>query len=298
MQKEESVKPAGNQKVIKVINQKVINQKVINQKVINQKVINQKVINQKVINQKVINQKKINQKDGVKILLVEGNKNVDKKICTYLERDSFYVKPTYTGKEALRSVQEEKFDLILLDIMLPDCNGMEVIQSIRQKSIVPIIIVTSQNNVVDKAMGLNMGADDYVTKPVSISELSARIKANIRRATEYNNRTRAENAIIKIKDLEINISSHTVKREEQELGLTCTEFEILKLLAMTPGRSFSKEEIYTHVWKEPYFYGDNSLNVHMNRLRNKLRLNANNNNAEDYIKTIWRVGYQIPLVEA
>ena len=171
--------------------------------------------------------------------------------------------------------------------MLPQINGFELIKKIREISTIPIIIITAKNSDHDKARGLSMGADDYVTKPFSIVELSARIKANIRRVAMYDVQTPTEN-IIQLKDLQIDLSAHIVKRGTDFIDLTRTEFDILVYLLKNRNRALSKESIYQKIWKEPYYGNENVLNTHMNRLRNKLK-----NGDGEYIKTLWGIGYKI-----
>ena len=153
-----------------------------------------------------------------------------------------------------------------------------------------IIIITAKDTDTDKVMGLNVGADDYVVKPFSLIELTARIRANIRRRMQYDNTVRKDR-ILTYKDLEINISKRTVTQSGRPLQLTRTEFDILSLLAANPGRAFSKEALYELVWKEPYYGEENVLNSHMNRLRAKLKNPANPEIV--YIKTLWGIGYKM-----
>ena len=166
---------------------------------------------------------------------------------------------------------------------------MEIIKNIRQGSNIPIIIITAKDNDTDKSLGLNLGADDYVVKPFSLIELTARIKANIRRAETY--QTSPKNAMIKMKDLEIDAVRHTVKRQEKFIELTPIEFEILYLLAAHPGQAFSKERLYELIWKEPYFGNENVLNTHINRLR--LKLKQGTEDTTTYIRTLWGIGYKM-----
>lgn len=226
-----------------------------------------------------------------KILLVEDDKKISDMVYDYLTSELYEVEIMYDGWNAIEIFKKKDFELVLLDLMLPDCSGMDVIKAIRKISTIPIIIVTAKDSDVDKTMGLNLGADDYVTKPFSLIELSARIKANIRRATKYIGKELVEDDIIKFKDLEVNISQHKVKRKDVTLNLTHTEFEILKLLTTNLGRAFSKEQIYNIIWKETYYGNENVLNSHLNRLRNKLRQEDADSN--DYIKTLWGIGYKM-----
>ena len=155
---------------------------------------------------------------------------------------------------------------------------------------VPVIIVTAKDSDTDKMMGLNLGADDYITKPFSLVELLARMKANIRRATVYSTSESTQKKVIRYRDLSIHLSEYQVRREGKDLNLTHTEFEILKLLVTNQGRAFSKEQLYHAVWKEPYYGNENVLNTHMNRLRNKLSCGEEK---KAYIRTLWGIGYKM-----
>ena len=226
-----------------------------------------------------------------KILLVEDDKNISEMITEYLINDTYEITQVYDGESAIDEFRAHSYDLVLLDLMIPKINGMNVMKKIREHDVTPIIIITAKDNDTDKAMGLGFGADDYLTKPFSLIELSARIKANIRRVTKYNKeKSGHEDEIIYVKDLEINIYKHSVIKEGKQLNLTCKEFEILKLLASNLGRVFSKEQIYNQVWKDTYYGDENVINVHMKRLRNKLSDGKSN---FEYIKTLWGIGYKM-----
>lgn len=222
-----------------------------------------------------------------KVLIIEDDADIREMLTDYLEGDGYEITTSSDGLSIGVDINIMEYELILLDLMLPKINGFELIKKIRKISIVPIIIITAKNSDHDKAMGLSLGADDYVTKPFSIVELSARIKANIRRVSMYDVQTSTEN-VIHLKDLQIDLYSHIVKREEELIDLTRTEFDILVYLSKNKNRALSKENIYQSIWKEPYYGNENVLNTHMNRLRNKLK-NGNN----EYIKTIWGIGYKI-----
>ncbi|MEW9095508.1 MAG: response regulator transcription factor [Clostridiaceae bacterium] len=226
-----------------------------------------------------------------KILLIEDDKNISEMVTEYLINDIYEVTQVYDGESAIDEFRAHSYDLVLLDLMIPKINGMDVMKKIREHDVTPIIIITAKDNDTDKAIGLGLGADDYLTKPFSLIELSSRIKANIRRVTKYmKDKSSDENKIIYVKDLEINIYEHSVIREGKQLNLTFKEFEILKLLASNLGRVFSKEQIYNQVWKEPYYGEENVINVHMKRLRNKL---SNDKSDIEYIKTLWGIGYKM-----
>ncbi|MCM1026445.1 MAG: response regulator transcription factor [Roseburia sp.] len=224
-----------------------------------------------------------------KILLVEDDSSICEMVSGYLSGEGFSAEPFYSGRDALRAFCEDgSYALVLVDLMLPDLSGMEVIKEIRKTSAVPIIILTAKDSDTDKAMGLNLGADDYVVKPFSLIELAARIRANIRRAAGYDSQPEE---VIRIRDLEIYPSAYTAKAAGVSLDLTRTEFEILLLLASHPGQAFSRERLYELVWKEPCFGEENVLNTHINRLRAKLKNASGGDTA--YIKTLWGIGYKM-----
>lgn len=224
------------------------------------------------------------------ILLVEDDKNVREMVCDFLTSENYNVITAIDGQTAIDIFKEHPFDIVLLDLMLPKSSGFEVLKYIRSVSVIPVIITTAKDSDTDKMMGLNLGADDYITKPFSLVELLARIKANIRRATVYNNSDNSIDNVIKYKDLIINVSKYTVSKKGVDLNLTHTEFEIIRLLATNQGRAFSKEQLYNTIWKETYYGNESVLNTHINRLRNKLSDGTDKNN---YIKTLWGIGYKM-----
>ncbi|HGH0642955.1 TPA: response regulator transcription factor [Clostridioides difficile] len=172
------------------------------------------------------------------ILLVEDDKNIREMVYDFLISENYSVKTAIDGNTAIEIFKNYSFDIILLDLMLPKSSGFEVLKYIRSVSVVPVIITTAKDSDTDKMLGLNLGADDYITKPFSIVELLARIKANIRRATVYSSSRNSEDMVIQYKDLIINISKYVVSKNGIDLNLTHTEFEIVKLLATNQGRAF------------------------------------------------------------
>lgn len=224
-----------------------------------------------------------------KLLIVEDDIHISEMVGDYLTGEGFEIIPVYSGRQAVEILERERFDLALIDLMLPEYSGFDIIKHIRKSSTIPIIIITAKDNDADKAMGLNLGADDYVTKPFSIIELSARIKAHIRRAIQYNQDSAEQ--IIEVKDLKIYTRQYKVEKNGREISLTQTEFGILALLASNLGRAFSKEQIYNQIWKEPYYGNERVLNSHMNRLRNKLK--GQEGTDTEYIKTLWGIGYKM-----
>lgn len=224
------------------------------------------------------------------ILLVEDDKNIREMIYDFLASENYTVVTAIDGQTAIDLFKDYEFDIVLLDLMLPKSSGFDVLKYIRSVSVIPVIIATAKDSDTDKMMGLNLGADDYITKPFSLVELLARIKANIRRATVYSSADNSRDKVIQYKDLTINVSKYTVSKNGADLNLTHTEFEIVRLLATNQGRAFSKEQLYNAIWKEPYYGNENVLNTHINRLRNKLSDSADKNN---YIRTLWGIGYKM-----
>lgn len=222
-----------------------------------------------------------------KILIIEDDADIREMLIDYLSGEGYEITAYADGAFFRPDTDITDYALVLVDLMLPKINGFELIKKIRETSTIPIIIITAKNSDHDKARGLSLGADDYVTKPFSIVELSARIKANIRRVAMYDVQTPTEN-IIQVKDLRIDLSAHIVKRGTDFIDLTRTEFDILVYLSKNRNRALSKESIYQKIWKEPYYGNENVLNTHMNRLRNKLK-----NGDGEYIKTLWGIGYKI-----
>lgn len=226
-----------------------------------------------------------------KILLVEDDIELSDMLKNYLINDGFDVKTAYDGQEAITKFNNEKFDLLLLDIMIPKIDGMTVLKKIREKNTIPILIISAKDTDLDKALGLGFGADDYISKPFSLVEVSARIKANIRRATKYiNTENEKNNNILYVKDLEIDLLNFVVNKNGENLRLTLREFDILKLFATNKNRVFTKVQIYEFIWKETYYGDENVINVHIRRLREKIEDDPSN---PIYIKTLWGIGYRM-----
>lgn len=226
-----------------------------------------------------------------KILLVEDDANISEMVSDYLINEGFDVKVAFDGGEALQMFESDTFSLVLLDWMIPKLDGMGVMKRIREKSLTPIMIVSAKDSDGDKAMGLGFGADDYLTKPFSLVELSARIKANIRRATKYivaEEKTSPQ--IIKVRELEIDLEKYEVRKNGQVIKLTSKEFEILKLFATNKNRVYTKAQLYQAVWQDEYYGDDNVINVHIRRLREKIEDDTSN---PTYIKTLWGIGYKM-----
>ncbi|MBC8062071.1 MAG: response regulator transcription factor [Clostridiaceae bacterium] len=228
-----------------------------------------------------------------KILLIEDDISISEMVKNYLTKEGFMVTTAFDGEEGLLKFVSKDFDLILLDLMMPKLDGIETMKIIREKSSIPILIVSAKDSEVDKAIGLGLGADDYIAKPFSMIEISARIKASIRRATKYSNSDkREETQIIRVGKLVIDLSNFLVSKNGEALQLTSKEFDILKLFVHNPNRVFTKAQIYSSIWNEEYYGDENVINVHMRRLREKIE---DNPSTPQYIKTLWGIGYKLEV---
>ncbi|ABY45524.1 response regulator transcription factor [Bacillus mycoides] len=226
------------------------------------------------------------------ILLVEDDISIQEMVETYLVKEGFQVTIASDGEEGVNAFLKGSFDLIILDIMMPKLDGLEVVRIIREKSAIPILMMSAKDTDVDKAVGLGLGADDYICKPFSMIELAARVKAGIRRSTKYS-AVESKDEAIQIGDLIIDPINFTVEKKGRQLKLTLKEFEILKLFVKNQNRVFTKAQIYTLVWNEEYYGDDNVINVHMRRLREKIESDPSN---PEYIKTLWGIGYKLEVM--
>ena len=224
------------------------------------------------------------------ILLVEDDQSICEMVEKYLTKEGFSITTATDGEQAILEFSKNSFDLILLDIMLPNLDGLEAMKIIREKSSIPIVIMSAKDQDIDKALGLGLGADDYISKPFSMIELLARVKAAIRRATKYSSHQEKAENIIHIGDLTIDITNFSVTKKKEPIKLTSKEFEILKLFATNRNRVFTKEQIYHYVWNEEYYGDENIINVHMRRLREKIE---DDPSKPQYIKTLWGIGYKL-----
>ena len=211
--------------------------------------------------------------EETKILVVDDEKEIADLLELYLISDGFQVKKAYDAQEGLRIMKEEKIDLVLLDIMMPNIDGLEMCRRIRETNNVPIIMVSAKTQELDKIVGLTTGADDYVTKPFNPLELMARVKSQLRRYRDLNpaQEKKSESAVIQVKNLTINKETHQVFVDGESVKLTPIEFDILYLLATHPGRVFSTDEIFEKVWNEKVYEANNTVMVHIRRLRGKMK---------------------------
>ena len=228
-----------------------------------------------------------------KILIVDDEKEIRDLIEIYLKSEGYETLKAADGVEALNILNKEEPDLIILDVMMPRMNGIDACLKIREERQMPIIMLSAKSEDVDKILGLNMGADDYLTKPFNPLELIARVKSQLRRFYKLNPKVKAkeeEGNIINIDDMKINLDTHEIFIGDNEVKLTPTEFDILVLLAKNKGKVFSIANIYESVWNQEFLESDNTVMVHIRKIREKTEENPRK---PKFIKTVWGVGYKI-----
>lgn len=227
------------------------------------------------------------------VLIVEDDKDICDGIEVYLKNQGYIVHKAYNGQEGLNIVRTEKIHLMLADIMMPVMDGITMLMQMRMEHFdFPVIMLTAKSEEVDKVMGLNMGADDYITKPFTPLELIARVNSQIRRYTKYlglPDDTEEKSNVYRIGGLELNEDTVHVTVDGEPVKLTPMEFKILRLLMQNPGKVFSAEEIYTRIWNEKAINTD-TIMVHIRNLREKIEYNPKN---PKYIRVVWGVGYKI-----
>lgn len=222
------------------------------------------------------------------ILVVDDEKEITDLIEIYLTTENYQVTKRYDASTIEQDI--EGVDLVILDIMMPNINGLAACQMIREKANIPIIMLSAKSSDADKIIGLNLGADDYMTKPFNPLELVARVKSQLRRFTTLNPNPQTATDLILIRNLCIDQKKHIVTIRGENATLTPIEFEILVLLCSHPNIVFSMEEIFEKVWKERYYDSNNTVMVHIRKLREKIEKNPR---YPEYIKTVWGVGYKV-----
>lgn len=231
-----------------------------------------------------------------RILIVDDEKEIRDLVDIYLKGEGYETLKAENGEEALNLLEKEKVDLIILDIMMPKVNGIEACLKIREEREMPIIMLSAKSEDMDKILGLNTGADDYLTKPFNPLELVARVKSQLRRYKRFNKTSNERNTMttfentLEVEDITINLETHEVFKDGEEIKLTPTEFDILVLLAENRGKVFSIENIYNSVWKQEFMQSDNTVMVHIRKVREKIEEDPRK---PKYIKTVWGVGYKI-----
>lgn len=223
-----------------------------------------------------------------RILVVDDEKVIVKGIRFSLEQDDMIVDCAYDGEEAVHMAQNGNYDMILLDVMLPKLTGFEVCQAIREFSSVPIIMLTAKSEDMDKILGLEYGADDYITKPFNILEVKARIKAILRRMQNGKNRNEENGKVIQIGDLKLDCEGRRLYIQEEEINLTAKEFDVLELLVNNPNKVYSRENLLKLIWGADYPGDVRTVDVHIRRLREKIERNPSE---PCYVHTKWGVGY-------
>jgi DNA-binding response OmpR family regulator len=224
------------------------------------------------------------------ILLVDDEKEILDLLEIYLKNEGYCLLRAQNGLEALETLRRREIDLIILDIMMPQMDGIQACMKIREEKNMPIIMLSAKSQDMDKILGLSTGADDYMTKPFNPLELVARVKSQLRRYKRLNHAAPSLEEEIEIDDLVINTSTHEVRVDGREVKLTPREFAILELLARNRGIVFSIRNIYESVWNEPFYDSDNTVMVHIRKIREKLETTPRQ---PKYIKTVWGVGYKI-----
>lgn len=220
-----------------------------------------------------------------KVLVVDDEKLIVKGIRFSLEQDGMEVDCAYDGEEALQKIKDSEYDIILLDVMLPKLNGFEVCQQVREFSSVPIVMLTAKGEDMDKILGLEYGADDYITKPFNILEVKARIKAIIRRTAP---KRKEEVKVIESGDMRLDCDGRRVYAAGKEINLTAKEFELLELLILNPNKVYSRENLLKLIWGVDYPGDVRTVDVHIRRLREKIE---DNPSEPKYVHTKWGVGY-------
>lgn len=224
------------------------------------------------------------------ILIVDDEEDIRDLLEIYLVNEGYCVIKTENGIEALDVLKREEIDLILLDVMMPKMDGIQACMKIRKDKNVPIIMLSAKGEDIDKILGLNTGADDYVTKPFNPLEIVARVKSQLRRCAMISEHREAKSEEIEIGGLQINTATHQVKVDEVEIKLTPTEFSILEVLARNRGRVLNTKLIYESVWNEPAYESENTVAVHIRNIREKIEINTKE---PKYIKVVWGVGYKV-----
>ena len=224
-----------------------------------------------------------------KILIVDDERDIVDFISDYLVGEGYSIIKAYDGAEALEKLRLEHPDLVLLDIMMPRLDGFEVCKQIRTESPVPVLMVTAKGSDVDKIVGLEIGADDYISKPFNPRELIARVKAILRRTYRQDYQPQSQTATLEYKELSIDVARRKVTIQNKELELTMKEFDLLLFLMKNPGRVYSRDSLLDYVWGQDCFVGARTVDVHIRRLREQIEEDASQ---PEYIKTVWGVGYK------
>ena len=227
------------------------------------------------------------------ILVVDDDKEIVDSISIFLQNDGYYVIKAYDGMEAMERLNDNEVHLILLDVMMPKMDGIKALLKIREKRNIPVILVSAKSEDTDKIIGLNMGADDYITKPYNPLELLARVKSQLRRYTTLGNMDQKNGNVIQVGSLRLDTDKKELTVDEEAIKLTPIEYKIVELFMNNLGRVFSIDEIYEKVWNEPSFNADNVVAVHIRRIREKIEINPKE---PRYLKVVWGLGYKVEKI--
>ncbi len=224
------------------------------------------------------------------ILVCDDDKEIVEAISIYLKQEGYDIVPAYNGKEALQLMKEKEIHLVVLDIMMPELDGIHALLKLREESSIPVILLSAKSEDVDKILGLNVGADDYITKPFNPLELVARVKSQLRRYTQLGGMETGNDNVLVNGAITMDREQKLVTVDGEPRKLTPTEFKILQLLMENVGTVFSSSQIYERIWEEDAYATDNIVSVHIRRIREKIEIDPKN---PDYIKVMWGVGYRM-----
>ena len=233
--------------------------------------------------------------ESYNILVVDDDREIVRSLAKLLEVEGYQVYKAYHGLEALDILMERQIHLILLDVMMPKLNGISALMKIREKNNIPVIMLSAKTEESDKVLGLSMGADDYVTKPYNTAELMARVKSQLRRYFSLGAASdRQDEDVLKNGGLTLNRNTKILLVDGEQVRLTATEYKIVELLMSHPGYVFSAEEIYSQIWQEDAYGVENTVMVHIRRIREKIEITPKN---PKYLKVVWGIGYKIEKFE-
>jgi DNA-binding response OmpR family regulator len=226
----------------------------------------------------------------IRVLIADDEKEIRDLLKTYLKREMYEIDVAVNGEEVLSLFETNKYNLLILDVMMPKVDGIEVCRRLRNKSNVPILMLTAKDDEIDKILGLTIGADDYITKPFSINEVVARVKSLLRRFLVLGSEGAIQDEThLTFKDLTIDLKKYTVNVAGNEVDLTGKELELLRLFAIHPEQVFTKAQIFRQVWDSTYLEDDNTVMVHIRKLRKKIEVDPSN---PKFIQTVWGIGYK------
>lgn len=224
------------------------------------------------------------------ILICDDEKDIVSALQIYLNAEGYQTFPAYTGKEALDILEKEEIHLVLMDIMMPEMDGISALVKLREQYNLPVILLTAKSEDSDKVLGLNVGADDYVTKPFNPVEVIARVKSQLRRYMQLGSGIMQEKTTLKVGNIEMDDSAKIVTRDGEVVNLTPTEYDILRMFLKNPGHVLSPKEIYKEVWKDEPYGAESTVAVHIRHLREKIEINPAD---PRYLKVIWGRGYKL-----